>query len=107
MNHSEEFKKFLMIFWFCVGICAFAFLYAIGITFFPMPKGHERWADMTLSFCMGTVVGGAISFLMGGSATTLKKPSPPAGTTSAQITASVITENANTNENGGSNNVNS
>jgi membrane protein YqaA with SNARE-associated domain len=56
------------IFWFIAGSCAFVFVYIIAITFFPIPETNIRFVDIALSFLMGTVLGNANGYLLGGSA---------------------------------------
>jgi hypothetical protein len=61
-NNTNHFNK---LFWFCCVGIGIAFL--ITLCFVPIPKGSERFADNCQGFFQGSVVTGAMAFLLGGS----------------------------------------
>lgn len=64
MQDSSHFKH---IYWFIVGLCVFGALYTVALTFFPIPKGSERFADTGHVFWLSTAVAGGIGYLIGSS----------------------------------------
>lgn len=66
---ARNFVYLYAMFW-----AIFSALYFIGVTFYQLPTGNLRFADLILGFIMGTVIGGIISFFYGAS---LKQPRPP------------------------------
>ena len=98
---NDHFDK---IFWYIVGITVAAFTYVFVITFISIKETNLRFADTALGFILGTVLGSAISYLLGGSPAQIKKSSP-SGTTTAEVTANITTtpdstsrDNTTTNE---------
>lgn len=55
----------------------FSAAYFIGVTFFQLPTGNLRFADLILGFIMGTVIGGIISFFYGASLKQSRQPNIP------------------------------
>ena len=84
---NDHFNK---IFWYIVGITAVAFSYVFVITFISIKETNLRFADTALGFILGTVLGSAISYLLGGSPMPPKKPTT-SGTTTAEVTANITT----------------
>lgn len=68
-----EDKKFTLIFWFCVGITACGLLLLAAIIFLPIPKENQQTANVALGFLTGTMITGAIGYLLGGNPSA-KKP---------------------------------
>lgn len=89
MNQNSHFDK---LYWFCVGLTAYGLLFLAALVWIPIPADNVRFADVILGFITGSLVMAAISFLLGGNAPTPKK-SPDPGTTTADITATITTEN--------------
>lgn len=88
MEQNSHFDK---LYWFCVGIVAYGMLFLTALVWMPIPVDNIRFADVILGFITGSLVTGAIGFLLGGTAPTNKKPTD-SGTTTADITASITTE---------------
>lgn len=84
MKDQNHFDK---IFWFICFCTSFVFGYVVAITFVPVPKGNERFIDLSLGFLLGTVVAGCVGYLIGGTAIPIKKPEQP-GTTITDTTTS-------------------
>lgn len=83
---------FNKIFWYIAGSSMVVFAYIISITFLPIPKENQRFVDICLGFLLGTVLGGGYGYLVGGTPPNNKKSSAP-GNTSAEITATITSEN--------------
>lgn len=66
-------KKFVMIFWFCVGITTCGLILLAAIIFLPIPKENQQTANVALGFLTGTMITGAIGYLLGGNPSA-KKP---------------------------------
>lgn len=86
---------FSKIFWYISASSFFVFLYIAAITFLPIPKDNQRFADTILGFLLGTVLAGGAGYLVGGTPQSIKK-SPPAGTSSAEISATITTDDHET-----------
>lgn len=71
---NEE-RKFLLIFWFCVGITITGLLLLTCIIFLPIPKENQQTANVALGFLTGTLITGAISYLLGGNPSAKKADS--------------------------------
>ncbi|HTN47193.1 MAG TPA: hypothetical protein VL098_12665 [Flavipsychrobacter sp.] len=78
------------IFWFLTIATGFVFVYVIAITFFNIPQQNLRFVDNTLGFLLGTVVSTSIAYYAGGAP---DKKAPHEGTTTADISASITTDN--------------
>jgi hypothetical protein len=89
MQQNDHFNK---IFWLLAAALGSAFLYTFLITFIEIPKENVRFADTALGFLLGTVVSGVLAYYVGGSPAQLKKPEQPAGTTTADISATITTD---------------
>ena len=66
-------KKFTLVFWFCVGITSLGLLLLAAIIFIPVPKENQQTANVALGFLTGTMITGAIGYLLGGNPSS-KKP---------------------------------
>lgn len=66
-------KKFTLIFWFCVGITTCGLILLAAIIFLPIPKENQQTANVALGFLTGTMITGAIGYLLGGNPSA-KKP---------------------------------
>jgi hypothetical protein len=88
MNQNSHFDK---LYWFCVGIVTYGMIFLTALVWMPIPKENIRFADVILGFITGSLVTGAIGFLLGGTAPTAKKPTEP-GTTTADISATITTD---------------
>lgn len=75
MAADQKDPHFKHIFWFVVFITAVVFAYVFGVTFGHVPKENMRFVDIAFGFLLGTVLGGAIAYLLGGSPE--KKPDAP------------------------------
>lgn len=71
-----EDRKFIMIFWFCVGMAATGLVFLAALIFIPYPLQHEQMANVALGFITGTFITAAIQYLTGGTPT-VKKPETP------------------------------
>lgn len=87
-----EHRRFSMIYRFIFFNTIVVFVYVAAITFIPIPKENQRFADTILGFLLGTLLAGGNSYLLGGSPANVLKKSVPTGTTTADITASITTE---------------
>ena len=85
----DEKKHFDKIFWFIVACVSFVFLYMVCVTFGIIPKENQNLAIGILSFLEGNVMGAGIGYLLTGNAN--QKKEQAAGTTTADITATVTT----------------
>src|SRR5688572_28755590 len=79
---------FNKIFWYIVVTTLLVFGYLCAITFIVIPKENVRFADTILGFLLGTLLSGGAAYLLGGSPSTKKTPAP-AGTTTAEISATI------------------
>lgn len=70
-----EDRKFTMVFWFCVGSTAAGLLLLAGIIFLPIPKENQQTANVALGFLTGTLITGAIGYLLGGNPSSKKAES--------------------------------
>lgn len=70
-----EDKKFTMIFWFCVGSTFAGLILLAAIIFVPIPKDNQQTANVALGFLTGTLITGAIGYLLGGNPSTRKADS--------------------------------
>lgn len=64
MNKNREHfdKIYKYIAWTSIFVCT----YILAITFVPIPKGNMRFVDIVLAFLMGTLLGGGVNYLTGG-----------------------------------------
>ncbi len=53
--------------YFAIGIVAICFLYFFAVTFYPIPEGGQRYADLILGFLIGTAFASVINFYWGSS----------------------------------------
>lgn len=67
-----EDRKFILIFWFCVGSTLGGLLLLAAIIFMPIPKENQQTANVALGFLTGTLITGAIGYLLGGNPTQKK-----------------------------------
>lgn len=91
---EQKDNHFNQIFWLLAGSLFCAFVYVFLITFYGIPKENIRFADTALGFFLGTLIGNIISYFVGGSPQT-KKPETPAGTTTADISATITSNPPN------------
>lgn len=70
MENKDHFEK---LYWFCVGIVTYGMIFLTCLVWVPIPKDNIRFADVILGFITGSLITGAIAYLLGGSAT-VKKP---------------------------------
>lgn len=83
-------NHFRYIFWFICGVTAFGmFMSVFVIVVFPKDMA-ARFADVALIFWLSTAVSGGIGYLIGSSVGKTKEI--PAGTTTADISATITTE---------------
>lgn len=68
-----EDRKFILIFWFCVFSTLAGLLLLTAIIFAPIPQQNQQTANVALGFLTGTLITGAIGYLLGGNPST-KKP---------------------------------
>ncbi len=61
------------IFWFVVYVVTIVLGYVFCVTFCHIPKENLRFVDIAFGFLLGTVLGGAIAYLLGGSPDEKKK----------------------------------
>lgn len=90
-------NKFNKTFWYIVYITTLVFVYIFCVTFIPIPEKSQRFVDIAFGFLLGTVLGNATSYLLGGSPEDKKKeamalPSPENTTIKETIVASKTTE---------------
>jgi hypothetical protein len=88
MKEKDHFDK---IFWFLAAAVLIAFAYIFIITFIKVPEQNVRFADTAQGFFLGTIISSVISYFVGSSPPAKKTPSE--GTTTADITATITTEN--------------
>lgn len=69
---EQEDKHFNKIFAFACVCAALGILYLFAITFIPLPKSSERFADNCQGFFQGSIIASAIAYLLGGNPTTKK-----------------------------------
>lgn len=62
----DDNKKFVLIFWFCVGITTCGLVLLAAIIFLPVPQDNQQTANVALGFLTGTMITGAIGYLLGG-----------------------------------------
>lgn len=55
------------LFYFAMGIVLVCFVYFFCITFFQIPEGNQRYADLILGFLLGTAFASVINFYWGSS----------------------------------------
>ncbi len=75
MKDETHFNK---LFWFCVGVTGYGMAFLTALVYLPIPKDNIRFADVILGFITGSLISGAIAFLLGGSAP-VKKSSTSSG----------------------------
>lgn len=68
-----EDRKFILIFWFCVFSTLAGLLLLTAIIFVPIPQQNQQTANVALGFLTGTLITGAIGYLLGGNPS-VKKP---------------------------------
>jgi hypothetical protein len=68
-----EDRKFILIFWFCVFSTLAGLLLLTAIIFVPIPPQNQQTANVALGFLTGTLITGAIGYLLGGNPSA-KKP---------------------------------
>lgn len=88
----------MMIFWYVVFITTVVLGYVFCVTFCHIPKENLRFVDIAFGFLLGTVLGGATAYLLGGSPEDKKKDStihPPGTTIEETIVSTKTTENGN------------
>lgn len=90
MENNETENRFNKIFWYVCFTTAFVMCYVVAVSFITIPTGSQHNVDLSLGFLLGTVLGGGIAYLVGGTPSTLKK-APTEGTTTANITADITT----------------
>lgn len=61
-----EDRKFILIFWFCVGSTLAGLGLLTAIIFVPIPQQNQQTANVALGFLTGTLITGAIGYLLGG-----------------------------------------
>lgn len=83
-DHSKNF-------WFCCFAFAAGLLFLAALIWLPVPKANESMANIAIGFITGTVIFIPISYLLGGNIPQAKKPDASAGTTTADISASITT----------------
>lgn len=84
--------RFKMIFWLGVGVLAVSFAYIFMCTFLHVPEENRRFADATMGFLSGTVITGFLAYFIGGSADIPKSTPPNTTVKSAEISASITTD---------------
>ncbi|PUZ25011.1 hypothetical protein DCC81_11905 [Chitinophaga parva] len=77
-------------YWLIVGLAIAVIGYQFCISFLPIPKENIRLVDTGQGILLGSVLTAGISWLIGGSPS-LKK-TPPTGTTTADISATITQE---------------
>lgn len=90
MENNESENRFNKIFWYVCFTTGFVMSYVVAVSFIVIPAGSQHNVDLSLGFLLGTVLGGGIAYLVGGTPATLKKPAQE-GTTTANITADITT----------------
>lgn len=83
-------QRWVYLFWFCVGIISFGCLILLLLLFAPIPEDNQRHGDIILGFITGSMITGAIGYLLGGN------PLPPKKETIHTINtegSNVLTEN--------------
>lgn len=95
---TEHFSK---IFWFIVGLTTFGAFFSVYVLIRFKGDAAERFADQLLIFWLTTAVGGGIGYLIGSSASKSQKSNNVAGTTTADISATITTEPKDEKKDGG------
>lgn len=86
-------KFFKYIFWFIVFLAGFGMFLTIYLMIRFKGETAERFADQAMIFWLTTAVGGGIGYLLGSSANKKPTSSSVDGTTTADISATITTEN--------------
>lgn len=84
-----EDRKFVMIFWFCVGSTLAGLLLLAAIIFCSIPKENQQTANVALGFLTGTLITGAIGYLLGGNPSAKKPDAPQVPVTGSNPTVNV------------------
>ncbi len=91
-------RKFILIYWFCVFSTLSGLLLLTAIIFVPIPQSNQQTANVALGFLTGTLITGAIGYLLGGNPST-KKPDAQITQTGDAPTANVTTSSLPNTEN--------
>ncbi len=84
-------NNFNKTFWYIVYITTIVFAYIFCVTFFPIPEKNQRFVDIAFGFLLGTVLGNATAYLLGGSPENKKKDIQAPGTTQETVIATKTT----------------
>lgn len=91
---NYEHIRFIKIYWYIVMITCFTFGFSIAVVFLPIGEHSMQFANTAQGFFLGTLLGGGVSYLLGGSpAMVLKKTiagEPGTTTVTADITATKV-----------------
>lgn len=90
-------NQFNKLFWLCVGLISTGFLFLVALVWIPIPEANIRFADVTQGFVTGSMVTGAIGYLLGGNPNNAKKQTAIPGTTEIELKATQTTEQENAN----------
>lgn len=96
----EDDKNYTSRFILSLAACSLliCFIYIYLITFVPIPKGNERYADVCLGFLLGTFMATIVQFFYGSSSNSkdkdavIKKMSEKITADTEEITEPTITE---------------
>jgi len=92
METQQSKDNFDKLYWFCVGIVSYGMIFLTCLVWVPIPKDNIRFADVILGFITGSLITGAIAYLLGGSAPTKKPTAGPVGINNVDLTLSASTE---------------
>lgn len=74
-SKKQNFKVGLTdkLLYFSITCVLLTFVYIFSITFIPIPKDNQRYADVVLGFLLGTLVGTIITYYFGSSNSSKEK----------------------------------
>ena len=74
-NNNVKKEKFINKFmiYYASGVTFISFVYIFCITFIPLPKDNQRFADVILGFLLGSLIGSILQYYFGSSATSKDK----------------------------------
>lgn len=72
----SDYKKFLYLYWFCVGVFTVSFVGMMAILFLEIPDKNREMASNAQGFLQGSLIMSAVGFLLSGSIISTKKGDP-------------------------------
>jgi len=70
---DKDNPHFDKIYWFIMVTTIISFAYIGAVTFLAIPKENQHIVDTVTGFLLGTVIGSAIGYLLGGNPTASRK----------------------------------